>query len=84
MKYKTAKDTTDQLKRYNEMDDLIVFRKPFNRKIIFQLKDSTEKTMDMKDYRYISLSNHGFLFIQDNPYDIIPIHLNNVKEITII
>ena len=84
MKYKTAKELINQIKHYDEMEDCIVFKKPFNKKMHFTMKDDTIIEMDMKDYRYISMSNYGFLFIQDNPYDIIPVHLNNVKDFTII
>lgn len=84
MKYKTAKEIINRIKHYDEMEDCIVFKKPFNKKIQFIMKDDTIMEMDMKDCRYISMSNYGFLFIQDNPYDIIPVHLNNVKDFTII
>ena len=83
MKYKTAKELIENIKTYEEMDDLIVFKKPYNKSITFTFKDETTATMDLKKYRYISLSNHGFLFIQDKPYDIIPVHLNNVADIQV-
>lgn len=83
MKYKTAKELTEEIKKHEEMDDLIVFKKPYNKTITFTFKDKTTKIMNFKDYRYISLSHHGFLFIQNNPYDIIPIHLNNVADINV-
>ena len=84
MKYKTAKELITQIKHYDEMEDCIVFKKPYNKKIQFNMKDGTLIDMDMKDYSYISMSNHGFLFIQNEPYDIIPVHLNNVKDFTVI
>lgn len=83
MKYKTAKELTEEIKQHEEMDDLIVFKKPYNKTITFTFKDNTTNDMDLKDYRYISLSHHGFLFIQDNPYGIIPVHLNNVSDIQV-
>ena len=83
MKYKAVREIITETKHYNEMDDLIVFKKPYNKTIHFKMKDKTEKTMNMKDYSYISLSNHGFLFIQKDPYDIIAVHLNNVEDLMV-
>lgn len=83
MKYKTVKEIIEKTKHYDEMDDLIVFKKPYTKTIEFKMKDNTTKTMDMKDYSYISLSNHGFLFVQKDPHDIIPVHLNNVADIMV-
>lgn len=84
MKYKTAKELISQIKHYDEMEDCIVFKKPYNKTIQFHMKDETITEMDMKKYSYISMSNHGFLFIQNEPYDIIPVHLNNVKDFTVL
>ena len=83
MKYKAVKEIITETKHYNEMDDLIVFKKPYTKTLHFKMKDNTEQTMKMKNYSYISLSNHGFLFVQKDPYDIIPVHLNNVKDLVV-
>lgn len=84
MKYRTAKEIINNIKHYNIEEDLIVFRKPYNRSITFDMKDKTTKTFDMRECRYASMSNYGFLFIYDRPYDIIPVHLNNVEDITVL
>lgn len=83
MKYKVAKEIIDKVKHYDEMEDLIVFKKPYAKTMEFTMKDGTENVMTMKDYSYISLSNHGFLFIQREPYDIIPVHLNGVEDLVV-
>lgn len=83
MKYKIAKELIEKIKQYGEMDDLIVFKKPYNKTIIFKMKDKTEKVMDLKDYNYISLSNHGFLFIKQEPYARTPVHLNDVEDLIV-
>ena len=84
MKYKLAKELIEKIKTFNEIDgDLIIFKKPYNKKFHFKFKDGTEKVLTMNDYSYISLSNHGFLFIQNNPYKTIPIHLNHVEDIIV-
>lgn len=85
MKYKLAREIINKIKTYNEIDgDLIIFKKPFNKKIRFEFKDETETIIDLRIYNYISLSNHGFLFIQNEPYRITSIHLNNVKDLMVI
>ena len=83
MKYKVAKELIAETKHYDEMEDLIVFKKPFNKTIQFTLKDGTTLSMNMKDHSYISMSNHGFLFIQKEPYDMIAVHLNNVEDLIV-
>ena len=83
MKYKNAKEIIEKIKHYEEMDDLIVFKKPYIKTITFTMKDGTTKEMEMKKHSYISLSNHGFLFIQKEPYDIIAVHLNNVEDMMV-
>lgn len=83
MKYKNAKDIIEKIKHYDEIDDLIIFKKPYIKTITFIMKDGTTETKQLKDYTYISLSNHGFLFIQKEPYDIISVHLNNVEDMIV-
>lgn len=83
MKYRIAKELIEKTKKYDEMDDLIVFKKPYNKTITFIMKDNTIREMNLKEYSYISLSNHGFLFITKKPYKRTPIHLNNVKDFII-
>lgn len=83
MKYKLVKTLIEEVKTYDEIEDLIIFKKPYAKNMTFQMKDGTERHMNLKDYSYISLSNHGFLFIQKEPYRHITIHLNNVKDLTI-
>ena len=85
MKYRTAKEIISNIKHYSNIEeDLIVFRKPYNRSITFKMKDGTTKNFRMKDCSYVSMSNYGFLFIYDKPYEIIPVHLNNVDDITVL
>ena len=83
MKYKIAKELIEKIRQYEQMDDLIVFKKPYNKNITFKLKDKTRQHMTLKDYSYISMSNNGFLFIQKEPYNTTTIHLNNVEDIII-
>lgn len=81
MKYKIARELIEKVKIFEEIDgDLIVFKKPYTKIIEFHMKDKTEKVMNLRDYSYVSLSNHGFLFVQNDPYDIIPVHLKNVED----
>ena len=79
MKYKIAKELIEKIRQYDEMDDLIVFKKPYNKTITFTMK--TEETIEirLKDYNYISLSNHGFLFITP-ANERKAIHLNDVED----
>lgn len=85
MKYKLAKELIENVKIYDEMDDLIIFKKPFTKRIHFKFKDRTEKTFNLKEYSYISLSNHGFLFIRnDDGYKTFTVHLNNVEDLRLI
>ena len=83
MKYKLVKTLIEELKTYEELDDLIIFKKPYAKNMTFQMKDGTERFMNLKDYSYISLSNHGFLFIQKESHRHITIPLNNVKDMTV-
>ena len=41
MKYKNAKDIIEKIKHYDEIDDLIVFKKPYIKTITFTMKDGT-------------------------------------------
>lgn len=85
MKYKVARELIDKIKTFNEIDgDLVVFKKPYTKTIEFSMKDGSEKTIDLKDCSYVSLSNHGFLFIMTEPYEHIAIHLNYVNDMIVI
>lgn len=83
MKYKTAEEIIEKIRHYDKMDDLIVFKKPYNKNIIFKMKNNTNKTIHLNNYSYISMSNKGFLFIKNNPYNTNTIHLNNVEDIIV-
>lgn len=83
MKYKIAEELVENIRRFEKMDDLIVFRKPFQKTITFTFKDKTSKVMNMKDYSYVSLSNHGFLFFKNNPFERVAIPLNTVEDFNV-
>lgn len=79
MKYKIARKLIDKIKTFDVIDgDLLVFKKPYTRTFVFKFKNGKMKEVDMKDCRYISLSNHGFLFIM--PDSVVSVHLNNVDD----
>lgn len=85
MKYRIARELIEKIETFDEIDgDLIIFKKPYTKAIRFTFKDDNDMTVDLKDYSYISLSNHGFLFIRQEPYETNAIHLNNVEDLIVI
>lgn len=80
MKYKIAEEQITNIQKY-KIDDLLIFKKPYKNKIHITLKNKQQHHINTQDYTYISLSHKGFLFIQDKPYKIRPIMLQDIAEI---
>ena len=81
MKYKTAKQIIQSTHSTYEIDDLLIFKKPFKGQITIHLKKGDTMSYNTQDYTYISLSYNGFLFIKDNHTT--PVALKDVKDITL-
>ena len=85
MKYKVAKELIRKIKTFDDIDgDLVVFKKPFTKTIEFTMKDGDEKVIELKRCSYVSLSNHGFLFVVREPYEHITVQLNYVQDMVVI
>lgn len=81
MKYKIAKQIIQSAHQTYEIDDLLIFKKPYKGQIIIHTKKEDTITYNTADYTYISLSYNGFLFIKDNHTT--PVALKDVKDITL-